>query len=120
MEPKYNFWLERNNEVVVSVWRIKLLDAIAQTGSISAGAEKMGVPYRVAWQKIREMEERLGQKLLETQTGGRDGGGAKLTPLAVDYVEKFTQFNEEAHQYLQTRYEAMFGETSLNETTHQK
>ncbi|HNB53030.1 MAG TPA: LysR family transcriptional regulator [Anaerolineales bacterium] len=114
MEPKYNFWLERNNQVVLSIWRIKLLDAIAQTGSISAGAEKMGVPYRVAWQKVREMEERLGQKLLETQTGGRDGGGAKLTPLAAVYVEKFIQYNEEAHLYLQARCEALFGEIGLN------
>lgn len=112
MEPKFNFWLEQNNEVVLSVWRMKLLAAIAQTGSISAGAEKMGVPYRIAWQKIHEMEERLGKKLLDTKVGGREGGGAILTPLAKDYMEKFAQFDEEARLFLQARFEATFGEIS--------
>jgi molybdate transport system regulatory protein len=112
MEPKFNFWLEVNSEVALSVWRVKLLEAIAQTGSISAGAEKMGVPYRIAWQKVHEMEERLGEKLVQTQTGGREGGGTKLTPLALDYIEKFSQFNEEAQIYLQTRYQETFGESA--------
>lgn len=114
MEPKFNFWLEQNNEVVLSVWRMKLLAAIARTGSISAGAEQMGVPYRVAWQKIHEMEERLGHKLLDTKIGGREGGGANLTPLAQEYVEKFAQFNEEAHHYFQRRYQDIFGDINAN------
>jgi len=111
MNPKFNFWLEVNNEVALSVWRVQLLEAIAQTGSISAGAEKVGVPYRIAWQKIHEMEERLGQKLVETQTGGKEGGGSRLTPLALDYIEKFNQFNQEVLKFMQARYEDIFGET---------
>ena len=92
---------------------MKLLSAIAQTGSISAGAEKIGVPYRIAWQKIREMEERIGKKLVETQTGGKEGGGTSLTPLALEFIEKFNQFEQEAQNYLQTRYLEIFGEARL-------
>ena len=110
MTPKFNFWLEINEDVTLSVWRVKLLEAIAQTGSISAGSEKMGVPYRIAWQKIHEMEERLGEKLVETQTGGKEGGGTTLTPLALEYIRKFNQFNQEAQAYLQNRYQETFGE----------
>ena len=110
MNPKFNLWIEKNGQVVLSVWRVKLLESIAQTGSISAGAEKVGVPYRIAWQKIREMEDRLGEKLVETQTGGKEGGGTTLTPLALEYIEKFNQFNEEAQSYLQNRYQETFGE----------
>ncbi len=111
MEPKFNFWLEVEDEVTLSVWRVKLLDAIAQTGSITAGAEKMGVPYRIAWQKIHEMEARLGEKLVETQTGGKEGGGTKLTPLSLEYIAKFKQFNEDVLEFMQTRYVDIFGET---------
>lgn len=71
----------------------------------------MGVPYRIAWQKIHEMEERLGERLVETQTGGREGGGTKLTPLALAYVEKFNQFNEQILVFMQARYEEFFGES---------
>ena len=31
MEPKFNIWLEINDKVALSVWRVKLLEAIAQT-----------------------------------------------------------------------------------------
>jgi len=110
MNPKFNLWIEINGQVALSVWRVKLLEAIAQTGSISAGAEKVGVPYRIAWQKIHEMEERLGEKLVETQTGGKEGGGTTLTPLALEYIGKFNQFNQEAQAYLQKRYQETFGE----------
>jgi molybdate transport system regulatory protein len=112
MDPKFNLWIEKNDLVVLSVWRVKLLEAIAETGSISAGAEKVGVPYRIGWQKIHEMEKRLGEKLVETQTGGKEGGGTILTALALRYVEKFNQFNQEAQEYLLNRYQETFGESS--------
>jgi molybdate transport system regulatory protein len=111
MTPQFNFWLEIEGEVALSVWRVKLLEVVAQTGSITAGAEKMNVPYRIAWQKIREMEERLGQKLIETQTGGKEGGGTKLTPLALQYIAKFSQFNEEVLEFMRLRHLEIFEET---------
>jgi molybdate transport system regulatory protein len=108
MKPRYNFWLESDGQVAISVWRVRLLAAIARTGSISAAARAMGVPYRVAWQKINEMETLLGEKLVDTQVGGKQGGGAVLTPLGADYVERFGRFTLEAQQYLQTRFEEIF------------
>lgn len=108
MEPKLNVWLEVEGEVMLSVWRVELLTAVSQTGSISAAAVHMGVPYRIAWQKIHEMESRLGQKLVETQTGGKHGGGASLTPLAQDYIDRFTQISQELDAVLQERFQAIF------------
>ncbi len=108
MEPKLNVWLEMEGEVVLSVWRVELLTAVSQTGSISAAAAHMGVPYRIAWQKIHEMESRLGQKLVETQTGGKHGGGASLTPLAQDYIARFNQVSHELNIVLQERFRNFF------------
>jgi molybdate transport system regulatory protein len=108
MKPKFNFWLEEDGEVALSIWRVKLLEAIDQAGSISGGATEMNVPYRIAWQKIHEMETRLGQKLVQTQIGGSDGGGAKLTPLAQSYIQKFNQFQEETQTLLHSQYKKAF------------
>ena len=108
MKPRYNFWLEQDGEVVLSVWRVRLLEAVAETGSISGAARAMDVPYRVAWQKIHEMETQLGHKLVETQTGGRKGGGAVLTTMGAVYVELFSRFSEEARELLEARYEEIF------------
>ena len=52
LTPHLNLWLERDGQVVLSVWRVQLLAAIDQTGSISAAAERMQVQYRLAWDRL--------------------------------------------------------------------
>lgn len=84
-----NVWLESGGEVALSRWRVELLQAIDRTGSISAAAESMNIQYRLAWQRVHEMEERLGVALVHTTTGGAGGGGAILTPAARDLIERF-------------------------------
>ena len=59
-----NFWIEVDGVVVLSRWRVDLLKAVAQTGSISAAARRMQIPYRLAWQRIHEMEMCLDMSLL--------------------------------------------------------
>lgn len=109
MQPKFNLWLEADDEVVFSTWRAALLKAVGDTGSISAAAGQMGVQYRTAWQKINEMETRLGVKLVETQVGGHHGGGATLTPAAQDYLDKFVRFSAAVEKVVETKYQEMFG-----------
>ena len=109
MEPQVNLWIEIDGQVVLSRWRVRLLTAIAETGSISNGAERMGVPYRRAWEKIHEMEQRLGVALLDTQTGGPGGGGARLTPAAQDYIVRFQQFSEGIDLHVRGHFQQAFG-----------
>lgn len=110
MKPNYNLWLENDaQEVTLSTWRVALLKAVSATGSISAAAEQMKVQYRTAWQKINEMEQRLGEKLVETQVGGSHGGGAHLTQAAQAYIKKFDRFNAEIEKAVQAKYRDTFG-----------
>ncbi len=39
--PQANLWIERDGQVVLSRWRVQLLEAIEETGSISAAADRM-------------------------------------------------------------------------------
>lgn len=111
MQVKANFWIEKDGQVVLSTWRVKLLEAIAETGSISAAAEKMDITYRRAWDKIHESEERLGVKLVETQTGGAGGGGSQLTQAGQDYIHRFRGFTTGLNSLLQQRFEKFFLQT---------
>ncbi len=52
MQPKFNLWIEKDGKVVLSAWRVQLLEAIEAAGSISAAAEQMRLPYRRAWEKV--------------------------------------------------------------------
>ncbi|HHB90310.1 MAG TPA: LysR family transcriptional regulator [Anaerolineae bacterium] len=87
-----NIWLEtEDGDVALSRWRMELLENIHREGSISAAAKAMNIQYRLAWQRIHEMEERLGFPLVETTIGGRGGGGACLTPQAHLLLERLTE-----------------------------
>lgn len=112
-QPKFNLWIEVGGQVALSIWRVSLLAAVAETGSITKAAVQLEVPYRVAWQKIHEMEELLGQKLTETQTGGSGGGGTILTPLAQAYVDKFASFQQLVEPFLLTQFQELFVSSSL-------
>lgn len=108
MQIRANFWIEKDGQVVLSSWRVRLLEAVAETGSISAAAEKMNISYRRAWDKIHECEERLGVKLVETQTGGSGGGGSQLTEAAVDYIRRFRAFTSGLDSTVRQRFYEFF------------
>ena len=104
MKPKTNIWLEKEGKVVLSLWRVRLLEAVEETGSISGAASRMSISYRRAWDKIHECEERLGEKLVDTQTGGEGGGGSRLTPAAKDYIDRFYKFIAGLDEFVAQRF----------------
>ncbi|MGD9847247.1 MAG: winged helix-turn-helix domain-containing protein, partial [Variibacter sp.] len=69
--------------------RIRLLQAVAREGSISAGARAAGLTYKATWDALEAMANLFGRPLLETRTGGRQGGGAQLTPTGLRVIEAF-------------------------------
>jgi molybdate transport system regulatory protein len=56
-----------------------LLQAIEQTGSISAAARRMGMSYRRAWLLLDTMNQCFREPVINTSTGGKGGGGAQIT-----------------------------------------
>lgn len=60
--------------------RIALLQHIAEQGSITRAAKVAGVSYKAAWDAIDELNNLASQPLVERSTGGRGGGGARLSP----------------------------------------
>ncbi len=59
--------------------KIRLLEQIAEHGSISSAARAMGMSYRRAWLLADEVNTMFEQPVLETQHGGAGGGHARLT-----------------------------------------
>lgn len=108
MQPRINVWIEAEGEVVLSAWRVALLEAVAKTGSISAAAERQGVHFRVAWRKIKEMEQRCGQRLVIGCAGGAGGGGASLTPAAEEIIRRFRSFSAGLEEEIASRYQTHF------------
>lgn len=107
LETRFNLWLERDDAVVLSSWRVALLRAVRDAGSISAAAAQVDVPYRVAWQKIHEMETRLGTQLVRTQVGGHGGGGARLTATAETLIARFETLQQKVSRLLAAEADAL-------------
>ena len=66
-----------------------LLEAIAETGSISAAARQMRMSYRRAWILVDTMNTCFKKPLVDTSKGGADGGGARLTPLGTNVLARY-------------------------------
>lgn len=103
-------WVEDNGVLVLSDWRVDLLAAVDEMGSLSAAAQDFDVPYRVAWGKIKEIEGRLGYALLEGHSGGVGGGGTRLTPAGRELVARYNRFRAGLSELIEKRFKAEFGE----------
>lgn len=103
-------WFDRREKVSLSEWRVELLEAIEQTGSLARAAEKMDVPYRTAWYKLKDIEESLGVRLLATQPGGPEGGRTELTPEARDFIARFRRVTAGIAELVEGRFRKEFGD----------
>lgn len=59
--------------------RIQLLEAVGEHGSITRAAKAVPMSYKAAWDAIDAMNNLSEQPLVERTTGGRQGGGTRLT-----------------------------------------
>ncbi|MBS0333107.1 MAG: TOBE domain-containing protein [Proteobacteria bacterium] len=79
----------------VSLDRIALVEAIAEAGSISAAAARLGLSYRGAWDAVQALNNLFDGPLIEAQPGGRAGGAAVVTPKGQAVVAAFRRVQAE-------------------------
>lgn len=108
MEPRVKLWVEQDGRLVLSEYRVRLLAFIEETGSLAEAAHRMQLSYRRAWGKVREIEENLGIKLVESAAGGAGGGGSHLTDDGRRLVRLFEQFQDAAEQDLSREFARVF------------
>jgi molybdate transport system regulatory protein len=69
--------------------KVQLLEAIGETGSISAAGRSMKMSYRRAWLLVDDLNRIFRSPLVEAQPGGAKGGGAHLTALGREIVANY-------------------------------
>lgn len=108
IQVKLKVWIEAGGEVVAGDGKIDLLERIEKMGSIQKAAEEIGMSYRHAWGFLQKMEKRGGIKLVETQVGGKEGGGSRLTPLGRDFLQRYLTFREGLDEYIEDKFKKAF------------
>jgi molybdate transport system regulatory protein len=76
--------------------KIRLLEAIAKTGSISQAGRSLGMSYRRAWLLVDDVNNCFRDAVIAAQPGGVHGGGATLTPFGQQLVERYRAIEADA------------------------
>ena len=76
--------------------KIQLLEKIDEFGSISAAGRAMDMSYKRAWDLVDEINRICRQAAVERQTGGKNGGGAVLTPFGTSLVARYRKIERDA------------------------
>jgi molybdate transport system regulatory protein len=91
------------NGLRLGAGKIRVLELVGETGSISAAARAMDMSYRKAWLLIHEMNLMFDAPVIATAAGGPGGGGAKLTDHGRKLIDAFQSLQREADVLVQTK-----------------
>lgn len=72
----------------------RLLRGIEKTGSLRAAALEMGMAYTKALKLVKNAETALGYPLTMRTTGGKDGGGSRLTPEGEEWLKRYEAYRD--------------------------
>ena len=98
-------WFEMGDQGVKCHLWMQILGGIAETGSISATAQKLGTSYSKVYNEVVQLNCAAGKKMIVSGRGGIGGGFAELTTegeqvLAIykEATKSFSQFILELNQ----------------------
>jgi molybdate transport system regulatory protein len=86
--------LRSEGRLLVGRDRIKLLEAVAEHGSITKAAKIAGFSYKTAWDAVDAINNLLPSPAFVTKAGGRSGGGAMVTEEGRRLIETFHRLEE--------------------------
>jgi molybdate transport system regulatory protein len=108
--PSLSVRIDLDAEGRIGPGKIALLENIHKCGSISAAGRAMEMSYKRAWDLVDEINRICRQTAVERQTGGKNGGGAALTPFGVSLVSRYRRIERDAASAVRKELQALRGE----------
>lgn len=94
-------WLDVAGETYLAPGRVTLLERIGEYGSITKAAKSMKMSYRHAWLLVDDMNKKAPSPLLIRKTGGKGGGGTKLSAEGKKAVNHFNRLRDELASFVE-------------------
>ena len=82
-----------------------LLEQISISGSLSEAARQLRYSYRWAWLTVDAMNRAWSKPLVTTATGGKKGGGARLTEQGQKVLAAYRHLQIELEHFLDQQHE---------------
>lgn len=93
-----NLRIDFSREERLGRGKIMLLSRIIETGSISAAGRSMDMSYRRAWMLVDTMNRMFAMPVVESQRGGKQGGGAVVTAFGEELLARFRKMEAKARE----------------------
>ncbi|HXI72453.1 MAG TPA: LysR family transcriptional regulator [Verrucomicrobiae bacterium] len=101
------FRVMRGKEIAFGPGKMKLLDLVAETGSISKAAKRMEMSYMRAWSLIQTMNACFKEPVIEAARGGHERGGAELTATGQRVLKLYRQMEADGLNAVQADWRAL-------------
>jgi len=98
-------YLENNGHFVLGPGRVRLLRSEDKLGSLQKAAREVGMSYRWAWGRLKNMEKALGVPMLTTGEGSTRSKGKVLTKEAKELLAWIASIEEKMEAVLKESIE---------------
>jgi molybdate transport system regulatory protein len=95
-DTRLTFRVDFGSRRSIGPGKIRLLEAIERTGSISQAGKSLGMSYRRAWLLIDDLNQCFRDAVVSAKPGGSKGGGAALTDFGSDLVRDYRAIEQAA------------------------
>jgi len=93
---KFRMRVTAGEVIAIGPGKISLLEAIGETGSITAAAKSLDMSYRRAWMLLDELNRALRKPAVDSAKGGQHGGGSQLTELGQQLIDTYRRIERTA------------------------
>jgi molybdate transport system regulatory protein len=94
-------WIDGPEGTFIGWGRVTLLERIKEHGSITQAAKSMEMSYRRAWDLVDSMNRQAKMPFVELVSGGKGGGGAKVTKEGEQAIKLFRKFDIDFRVFLE-------------------
>ncbi len=95
---RFRLRVTAGDAIAIGPGKIALIEAIADTGSITAAAKSLDMSYRRAWLLLDELNRSLAKPAVDSAKGGPHGGGSQVTAVGVQLIMLYRNIEVTAAQ----------------------
>lgn len=88
--------------------KVRLLEEIGRSGSLTSAARELNISYRKAWDDLRKAESCVGFTIVERHRGGAGRGSMQLTQKGAELIAMYQQFRRQTKDSIEQLYRRMF------------
>lgn len=103
--PRFRVLIDKR--IALGPGKVDLLEAIEEAGSISQAARQMKLSYRRAWEMVDTMNRCFKHPLVARVTGGKGGGGARLTESGARMVRLYRSMESAANEAVKEQWQSI-------------